>query len=56
MGEEKNRRPMASPTVTSIIATSPAALNAPSTLNGKDARSSRKRAAVLTEGKTITLA
>jgi hypothetical protein len=56
MGAEKNRRPKASTTVIITIANSPAALNAPSTLNGKDARFSRKRATVPIEGKTINLA
>jgi hypothetical protein len=56
MGKEKNRRPVASTTVTIIIAINPAALIAPSALKRKDVRSSKKRAAVLIVANTITLA
>jgi len=55
MGEEKNRRPVASATVISIIATNPAALTAPSALKRKEVRSSKMRAAVLIVDNSITL-
>jgi len=56
MGEEKNRRPVASATVIIIIATNPAALTAPSALKRKEVRSSKMRAAVLIVANPITLA